>query len=83
MRIVHESGARSFGHGETQYKATKEGVFDVPEEVGRDLVRRAGWSEWTGDDPVITRDQRIAELEAQLQNERAELAKFRESGPRK
>ncbi|MHB8490617.1 MAG: hypothetical protein ACYDA6_00160 [Solirubrobacteraceae bacterium] len=71
------SGTTRLSHDGEDYEADARFVFDVPEHVGRELVGRVGWQEWTGeaDEPAAAEDDekatmaaRIAELEAALES---------------
>jgi hypothetical protein len=66
VKLIHESGAHTLTHEGEEHKADDNGIFDVPAELGAQLVGRAGFSEWTGVRTAAQERDRIAELEAQV-----------------
>ena len=69
--VMKPSGDHALVHGDKTYPVDDDGSFDVPEEIGRELVKRAGWHE--GPSPFAVAEQ-IAEQQA------AEKPKRRISG---
>lgn len=56
MKIVSESGADSVNHEGKDYKVGKDGVFDVPDEVGAHLTQFPFWSVFTGEVKKVEKD---------------------------
>lgn len=79
MQIRHDPRADSVAHEDTTYTADEDGIFDVPESVGLELVGRHGWSIYTGEpeepDDVVSLRARVAELEAELAKAAASKSK--------
>lgn len=78
MRIVSNIDSDKIVYGETVYKASPDGTFEVPEEVGRDLTAYPHWDlEWVAQAREIQRQReedadpsatgrRVRELEARV-----------------
>lgn len=67
MRIVSTTGASSLQYdGVTYERADGDSAFDVPENVGEDLVRFPHWvREYQADPSATAMDERLRALEAQ------------------
>lgn len=52
MHVQHSNAATAtLGHGGREYTAIRPGVFDVPDEVGAELLGHPGWSQYFGEVP--------------------------------
>lgn len=43
--VLQPSGFSALVHGDKKFQPDATGTFEVPDEVGRELVRRVGWHE--------------------------------------
>jgi hypothetical protein len=52
MHVQHSNPHTStLGHEGHEYTALRDGVFDVPDEVGAQLLARPGWTRYYGEAP--------------------------------
>jgi len=72
MHIFHESHATSTEHEGVIYEADKDGIIDVPQDVGETFLRRPGWHAegWT---PELTDEEKLAAEDAEKQALRDEV----------
>lgn len=82
VRRKTHSGSTTLVHESETYQVDDSGYFDVPEEVGRALVRRSGWYERDDTDGLVTpeafaeKSDRVAQLEALVESLSAQVDKL-------
>jgi hypothetical protein len=73
MQIFHDSGASTLSHEGATFEADEHGRFDLPEAIGREVSRFAGWHVFTGDPEPSAEETAAAEAADQAATEKAEL----------
>lgn len=52
MHVQHSNPHTStVGHNGHQWEALRDGIFDVPDDVGAELLARPGWTRYYGESP--------------------------------
>jgi hypothetical protein len=58
MHIKHKNArVEKLGHDGREYTAIRDGIFEVPDEVGVHLTQRPDWEVYLGDDPYEVRGE--------------------------
>ncbi len=66
MHIRHANPATStIGHDGVQYEAMRDGIFEVPDHVGEDLLQHAVWTRYRGEAPYSVGGGAAAEPESE------------------
>lgn len=73
MRIASTIGATSVQHDGVDYEAGDDGMFEVPQEVGEQLVRFSEWVPETAHVEAQAATKRAADLDPENIAERLEL----------
>lgn len=58
MHIQHSNpNTESLSHGGRQYKAIRDGIFEVPDDVAQELLVFSHWRRFEGDEPYEVRGE--------------------------